>query len=67
MFVCALLIVSIGSMVTFQVTGAVDTMSSDAAQSLNTTCTSYTVLPVILIVIVAIAVVCMVNLAGRAF
>ena len=67
MFVCALVVVSVGCMVGFTTTGAIDTMDSEAAMSLNATATSFQVLPVILIVVVAIVIVMMLNLSRRAF
>jgi len=66
-FVCALLIVSLGCMVGFTTTGAIDSMSSDAAQTINATATSFSIFAPVAIVIVALIIVGMIMLGTRAF
>ena len=66
-FITALLLVCTGGMATFTISGSVDTMSSDAAMSLNSTASTFTVLPVVLIVIAGVALIAVVSLGRRAF
>jgi len=54
-------------MVGFTTTGAIDTMDSEAAQTINATATSFTIFAPVVLVIVALIVIGMIMLGTRAF
>ena len=54
-------------MVGFTTTGAVDTMSSDAAQTINATATSFSVFVPVTVLLVVLIIIGMVMLGNRAF
>ena len=65
--VTALVVVSTGAMATFTITGSIDTMNSDAAQSLNATANTFTLFPVVLVIICAVVAIFMVMISRSAF
>jgi len=65
--VTALIVMSTGSMVVFTVTGSVDTMSSEAAETLNNTMTTYSIGLPALIIVCTIGIIVMLMFARNAF
>lgn len=57
----ALIVVSLGGFISFTTTGSIDTMSSEAAATINATASTFTLfIPVLVIIVLIVAVVCMV-------
>ena len=59
--------VSLGTMTVYTTTGAIDSCTSDAAMSINATASTFTSLPLVLIVTAVVAIIAMISMSRRAF